>query len=349
MGDSLNIRGLQFEDEKITSYLFTMNNKKILFDYGTSELTDVEISQLDYIFISHYHYDHICGLLENLELVSDSCKIYMSRTTKEVFEYLIKRQNYTEYKTNKLLDALSSRFNAALFNKSYSEDGLEFKFYRSGHCFGGFMLYIKDQENSLFFSSDMDYVSSDMERQYVVDEYIDADYAILDGTIINDDDFKRSRVTSIKYNEKKEMRLFCKIEKAVVIAKFLSEKHKDTKIIYDADLEPLIAIFYKNGYDCFGANYNIITKSLEEYSDLGDNGKIIYLSSINKDNTKFLPDNLFSLHIGSYDRKEFIERTFINKPKILLGHYTQVDKLDEYCSLNDYDYIKKGSNDYEKK
>ena len=345
----MKITGLQFEDEKITSYLFSLNNKQILFDFGTIELSEDIIRQLDYIFISHYHYDHTCGLLEKLEKIPNDCKIYMTRTTKEVFEYIIKRQNYKENKCNKLLKILTDRFSIALFNKRYNDGGLEFKFYRSGHCFGGYMLYIKDEENSLFFSSDMDYVSSDIDRQYEVDEYIDADFAVLDGTIIDDADFKKSKVNSIKYNEKGDMRLFCKIEKAVVIAKFLSNKHLDTNIVYDADLEPLISIFYKNGYDCFSENFNISTKSTEDGYDRKKLKNKIYLSSINKEKSKFLPDKLFSLHIGNFDRKEFIDKCFPSKTKILLGHYTEWDKIGKYCKQNHYDFIKKGNYNYEKK
>ena len=97
-----------------------MNNKQILFDFGTIELSEDIIRQLDYIFISHYHYDHTCGLLEKLEKIPNDCKIYMTRTTKEVFEYIIKRQNYKENKCNKLLKILTDRFRIALFNKVLS-------------------------------------------------------------------------------------------------------------------------------------------------------------------------------------------------------------------------------------
>ena len=345
------ITGLEFEDHKITSYLFTLGNKKILFDFGIKELEEELIDSLDYIFISHYHYDHSCGLLENIEKIPSKCKVYMTRTTKEVFEYIIQNRKLKESQEKKMLDKLSCLFNIALFNKDYEEDSLKFKFYRSGHCFGGFMLYICDENESIFISSDMDYVSSDIDRQYYVEERIDANFAILDGTITDDEDFKKSKLNSLRINKNKDDHFYCKIEKAVFIAKVLSDKYPDANIIYDFDLEPLITIFYKNGYDCFSKNYNIHTKSLEYLFDSekkNENKHKIYLSSIYNNQT-FQPDTLFSLHIGNYDRKEFIDNNLSNKTKILLGHYNKTDKIYEYCKMNNYEPIKKGTYKYEKK
>ena len=345
----MDITGLQYADGKITSYMFTLNNKRILFDFGTTELSDDVVSDLDCIFISHYHHDHVCGLLDKILNISSKCKLFMTRTTKEVLEYIIQRQTIKDSIKERMLKKLSEIFNIALFNKEYDIDGLKFKFYRSGHCFGGVMLSIKDSENSLFFSSDMDYVSSDSNRQYEVDEYIDVDFAILDGTVINDEDFKKSKLTSIKYNEVNDMRLYCKLEKAVPIAKFLSDKHRDSFIVYDADLEPLITIFYRNGYDCFNKNYNIFPHSLvDQLSDVFKDKNKVYLSSVNKANTKFFPDKLFSLHIGNADRKDFIEKCFKGKTKILLGHYDINSSIEQYCKQNNYGFIKKGSNSYGK-
>ena len=70
--------------------------------------------------------------------------------------------------------------------------------------------------------------------------------------------------------------------------------------------------------------------------------------SINKEQSKFLPDKLFSLHIGAADRRSFVEKNFSNKPKILLSHYNSVQDIKEYCENNKYEYIKVGVNYYEK-
>lgn len=347
----MNIKGLAFDDGKITSYLFSLAGKKILFDFGSNDISDDQLQTIDYVFISHYHYDHICGLLNRMHLLSSNCKIYMSRTTYEIFNLQIHRGNERAASVyNKMMKFYNENIHLAFFNKEYNEDGLTFKFYRSGHCFGGYMLYIKDSKTSLFFSSDMDYHSAEIDRQYYVNDTLDVDFAILDGTIINDSDFKGNKITSIKFNNKKDMYLQCKAEKAVFIARFLAKKYPEANIVYDRDLEDYIYVFLKNGYDCFNYQKQIFTRSLiESDPKLLSNNKSIYLSTIATKNTTFFPDHLFSLHIGQRDRKRFIEKTFALDTQILIGHYSSQDNVDEYCKNNNYFKIKRGENNYGRK
>lgn len=347
----MNIKGLAFDDGKITSYLFSLAGKKILFDFGSNDISDDQLQTIDYVFISHYHYDHICGLLNRMHLLSSNCKIYMSRTTYEIFDLQIHRGNERAASVyNKMIKFYNENIHLALFNKEYNEDGLTFKFYRSGHCFGGYMLYIKDSKTSLFFSSDMDYYSSDIDRQYYINDTLDVDFAILDGTIINDEDFKGSKLNSIRFYNKKDMYVQCKAEKAVFIARALAKKYPDANIIYEHDLEDYIYVFFKNGYECFKYHNYLFSRSLiENNPKLLSNSKSIYLSTKEKRGISISLDHLFSLHIGQKDRKDFIEKTFTSKTQILIGHYVKDDNVDEYCKNNNYFKIKRGENNYGRK
>ena len=56
------------------------------------------------------------------------------------------------------------------------------------------MLYIKDKNNSLFFSSDMYYIKDNFARQYYIDEKLNVDYAILDGTRTDNETFKERKL-----------------------------------------------------------------------------------------------------------------------------------------------------------
>ena len=58
----MDITGLKYLDEKITSYYFCLGNKNILFDFGNNTINLQTLAKLDIIFISHYHYDHIGAL-----------------------------------------------------------------------------------------------------------------------------------------------------------------------------------------------------------------------------------------------------------------------------------------------
>ena len=219
----MKIKGFPFIDNKITTYLFSLANLNILFDFGTNNLSIYEIQNLDYIFISHYHYDHIFGLINNLENLSNKTKICMINTTFLILKNIIK-DNFKNNYTN-LINILSSHYFELSYFKAYYLDHLTFKIYRSGHTFGGYMLYIKDKNNSLFFSSDMDYIKDNFARQYYIDEKLNVDYAILDGTRTDNETFKESKITSIKFNNKADMYLYCKLEKAICIAEYLSNKY----------------------------------------------------------------------------------------------------------------------------
>lgn len=343
----MDITGLKYLDEKITSYYFCLGNKNILFDFGNNTINLQTLAKLDIIFISHYHYDHISGLIDNIENLSSNCLIYMTNTTFEIIVQIIKDLPINNTLKQNKINKLSKLLRIAYFNKENNIENLYFKFYRSGHTFGGYMLYIKDQKDKLFFSSDMDYVKNDFDRQYYIDQKLDVDFAILDGTKIDNNSFKFNKINSIKFNDTNNLYLFCKLEKAIFIAKNLSEKYPKTYIIYDYDLEPYINIFYKNGYDCFFDKENIITHSFYKY--INDQSPIIILSTIKRSNTQFFPDNLFSLHITSNDRLELSKKYFNKDTKIILTHYSkEISNLNEYCANNNFLYIKEGNNHYEK-
>ena len=109
---------------KLPSYLFTLGNKKILFDFGIKELEEELIDSLDYIFISHYHYDPSCGLLENIEKIPSKCKVY-------IISYSLKQESYGRFPGVKIeMDTISNTGNilgesyvCGLIGNGTSQDG----------------------------------------------------------------------------------------------------------------------------------------------------------------------------------------------------------------------------------
>ena len=81
----MNIKGLLSNERepKITSYYFTLNDINILFDYGSSLRKDY-IKNLDLIFISHSHLDHIYGLINDCLKLRNDTRIIATRTTKRI-------------------------------------------------------------------------------------------------------------------------------------------------------------------------------------------------------------------------------------------------------------------------
>ena len=51
-----------------------------------------------------------------------------------------------------------------IFNKD-----IQFTLYRSGHTFGSSMIFLETKEYNLLYTGDIDYVSSDTNRQYDLD------------------------------------------------------------------------------------------------------------------------------------------------------------------------------------
>ena len=82
----------------MSAFLLETENKKVLFDAGFFEknigipqrLKELKISpeEIDYIFITHSHWDHIEGLIQNDNMVYKNAKIYIS---KEEFNGVIKK------------------------------------------------------------------------------------------------------------------------------------------------------------------------------------------------------------------------------------------------------------------
>ena len=57
-----------------------MKEKKVLFDVGFFVKDSNSKRILDYIFITHFHWDHIAGLIdENDNIIYKNAKIYVSK------------------------------------------------------------------------------------------------------------------------------------------------------------------------------------------------------------------------------------------------------------------------------
>ena len=132
----MDITGLKYLDEKITSYYFCLGNKNILFDFGNNTINLQTLAKLDIIFISHYHYDHISGLIDNIENLSSNCLIYMTNTTFEIIVQIIKDLPINNTLKQNKINKLSKLLRIAYFNKENNIEKVYFKFYRSGHTFG---------------------------------------------------------------------------------------------------------------------------------------------------------------------------------------------------------------------
>lgn len=110
------------------SLLIEFNNKKILFDTGSSNLLldnakklDIDLSDIDILIISHGHYDHMGGMRAFFS-VNKKAKVYIKKQNNQ--KYYIKKQFYYKYVSGdlSLFDDFKDRFVYINENTDISEN-----------------------------------------------------------------------------------------------------------------------------------------------------------------------------------------------------------------------------------
>lgn len=174
-----------------TSYLLETDNKKLLIDCGegtTQSILTKNLAQneLDYIIISHFHPDHICGIFILLQT------LYLNERTKDLLLFL--PESVDEFKAFlNTIYMFNTRLNYNIHIHLYNEDSFaEIGIYpfRNTHLIGyksiidtneltnkllSYSFIIKGKKRSLLLSSDLrtvDDISEQIEK---------CDVLILDG------------------------------------------------------------------------------------------------------------------------------------------------------------------------
>lgn len=319
----MNLMGYACLD-KITTYKFNLNKKTILFDYGT-KIDDID--KVDYIFISHEHFDHYNGILEQALEISDYTKIFSTKTTKLLLIELIKMNLSTlDIKNNekkRIIKLIEGIIEVPFEEEINLDNDLKFIFYPSGHTYGSAMIYLKG-EKSFLYTGDMDFHPKRFERQYYFNYNLDVDYLICDGTkFLDDEKLESNDLSNLKSNK---LTFKVRPEKAVFLAhKFANTSFfKDYKIFFEKDLKWYLDIIYKEGYNPY-----IVDKVMLDFKEIEHKTKSIYLSS--KKYEKFKRNNFISLHIAKNDLLDFISK--VNAKNVLIGHYNSNNPPNDFTCI----------------
>lgn len=335
-------------ERKITTYKFETCGKVIMLDCGGDQLTPSDVSDVDYLFISHEHLDHWQALVRLITYLKNDCVVYTTQTTKKIMAEIVRQMLTYEksgaVKTAEVINRFDNIQTLFFFSEHKLEGDLRVTLYPSGHTFGSSMIYLVSPELKLLYTGDMDFVEGKDYRKYYCPELLEVDVIIMDGTNFLGNDFKtqfiNKKAGAVKHIN--HITFHVRPEKAVFLAQKLSEIRclANHVIIYENDLNWYLRIISEQGYNAYALNKIVLDNHFMTPREIP---KTIRLSS--RKYEKFNVDWSFGLHISKDDIVAFAHQ-FKSFPKIYLGHYwlNDQEKYLEACRNYDFQLLKEGVN-----
>jgi glyoxylase-like metal-dependent hydrolase (beta-lactamase superfamily II) len=333
------------QSKKLTSYFCKLSSNGVFLDFGSDDIASFKnATSAKAVFISHEHFDHWGGLInkEAIDIIQKrEIPIYATETTKELisysFENVIKvdMANDTRF-INACREVIKSIRPILYFEKTKVNQTLSFTFYPSGHTYGSSCILIEDDDMTLLYTGDFDYETNDPDRCCAIPVTEHLDYLLVDSTNLYARDSKSIGKQDIidtvnkcmSYEGGKNL-LSAKLEKIPFLGKTIAridELSRKYIIVYDTDVMKYLNVIVDNGYNPYvqdkliagSPNFQIIYKDR----------KPLYLTSKRDSIGHNFPKANFAidLHIFASDFIDFLDHTFINKPKIFLSHYAEENK-----------------------
>ena len=317
---------------KLTSYKFTAEDVTVFIDFGSENITDEDLKDVDIIFITHEHLDHWGRLIHLHNALNPKCKIVATATTQEILKRLIELNAWEnqKYHVNQLQE-LINKIESYSFFKEYSlSKHVSVRLFPSGHTFGSAMVYLNCESYSMLFTGDMDFNKKALNRQYEFPCDLRIDYLFIDSTHFLNKDFKKDFVRNkvertIKH---RNIMYYSRPEKAVALAFELARmpKLEEYKIHYSADLKWYLKILTDRGYNPFLNN----KVQLAIPDRLDDKSKIITITS-QKKFQHLNAEYTLGLHLSYEDTLEFISQ-YANEAQVYLTHYDLKDQ-NQYITV----------------
>lgn len=147
------------------------------------------ISQIDSIFVSHGHYDHVGYIAE----ITESCRytpVYATALTKLFAKHLIDEKTIEERaklpiemqirQDSRILSALE-HITPIGYNSKISANNMQFTFFKAGHIPGAAMIYIECDGRKILYTGDFSGVPTPLADKYIPPESISPDTVIICG------------------------------------------------------------------------------------------------------------------------------------------------------------------------
>lgn len=177
-------------------YYLNISGNKILLDcgmgihnrmaYAPEAQTLIEsgelssFSQLDGIFISHAHFDHIAYLPILLENNPD-INIHATYITKEIGQYIMHNGKQMSMVENAGISNMFYYMNGHGYNEKIHLSNIDVTLYPAGHIPGAAMVYIESDEGNVLYTGDFSMNETFLTGKCILPDKIKADTVIMCG------------------------------------------------------------------------------------------------------------------------------------------------------------------------
>lgn len=199
-------------------YYLNINGANVLLDAGTGVDGDIEfkpdfhclktspfiqsMSQINQIFISHAHMDHI-GCLLNLMCEADHASVYMTEITKTLAVYQLYDRAFIGSKAGReesrlAAQSLLEKVAPVSFMHTMDFGGYKVTFYPAGHIPGAMMMLFEIAKKKILYTGDYSLRSTMLTQGCTLPEGLDIDTVIMCGLHAKHPEYSRKANTLYK-------------------------------------------------------------------------------------------------------------------------------------------------------
>ena len=305
------------------------------------------LNQINQIFISHAHMDHMGYLLKLLQ-EADRPAVYMTELTALLVKYQLYDKIYMlgEIQAEKkrlAVQILLEKISYVNYRQTLCFGSYRVTFLQAGHIPGAMMLLLEVGKRKILYTGDYSLLATPLTEGCFVPEQERIDTVILCGLHAKHPNYRRKEnglyqsVRLVYQTLKKGKPVLCQIKqlsKGIEFLKELNAQNEEHIPIYlDRSVISVIERLEKLGVSVFAVDNHVMRETLPE-------GVHIYLSSVGKQDKTKKYETLqidFTLHEDFMEMKEFLKR--INPRQAYLVHcakeYSKEDQTIEQVLMLD--------------
>lgn len=251
-------------------YFLKLGNSNILLDAGTGMVGDYtygpdyyslltskymeSMSQIDQIFISHAHMDHVGGLLKLLQ-EAGRAGVYMTETTECLTRYQLYDKSFLGVKEGDEMERLAADYLLNRITKVNFLETLDFgeykvTFYPAGHLPGAMMMLFEYSNRKILYTGDYSVTDTALTDGCILPEGVNIDTVIMCGLHAKHPWYKKGSGSIEGFAEKLIKRaeageaICChvsQLSKGVEFLKMLNEANRNRIPIYiDDSIQPVL-------------------------------------------------------------------------------------------------------------